>query len=229
MLVTRATIIDVILVWLLYPVFADILSQGAALNNTVATPKLPNVTTDLPTIISEGGRITQSVRNNSAHLGQEHTNNSTKNKAKPTSLAPTPSNLTVSVTDVPIIEESSSIQPHKHQTVPRKEAIPEKNTNVTTFNATKPIIRLKPLITESSDDIFDSSLNDKRPPVSNLEYMTEKDKHKKADYVVPIVAVILSVPLVAIIISVLYKRSSEWWQHRHYRRMDFLIDGMYNN
>lgn len=46
--------------------------------------------------------------------------------------------------------------------------------------------------------------------------------------VLPIVIPILALPLVAGIIFIIYKRSSEFWEHRHYRRMDFLIDGMYN-
>ncbi|CAH1959061.1 unnamed protein product [Acanthoscelides obtectus] len=52
---------------------------------------------------------------------------------------------------------------------------------------------------------------------------------KTSDIVVLVVAVIFSVPLVAIVVSILYKKWTDWWQHRNYRRMDFLIEGMYNN
>jgi hypothetical protein len=78
-----------------------------------------------------------------------------------------------------------------------------------------------------SDSDTKTKLNDTDNHGISIESVTEKQQ--KTDYVVPIVVVILSVPLVAIVFSVLYKRGADWWQHRHYRRMDFLIEGMYNN
>lgn len=86
----------------------------------------------------------------------------------------------------------------------------------------------KPTITENGDDDYNQS--DTKPIKNNDNLLVPDNKeHKRAAYLIPIIAVIFSVPLVAAIISVLYKRGSEWWQHRHYRRMDFLIEGMYNN
>lgn len=88
----------------------------------------------------------------------------------------------------------------------------------------------KPTITENSDEDNHSEPNRKSSEnVNGKEFLLDNREHKRAAYLIPIIAVIFSVPLVAVIISVLYKRGSEWWQHRHYRRMDFLIEGMYNN
>lgn len=87
----------------------------------------------------------------------------------------------------------------------------------------------KPTITENAEDDY------KQPDTKSIKnnnmnvLVPDSKEHKRAAYLIPIIAVIFSVPLVAAIISVLYKRGSEWWQHRHYRRMDFLIEGMYNN
>ncbi|KAJ8949677.1 hypothetical protein NQ314_008138 [Rhamnusium bicolor] len=92
----------------------------------------------------------------------------------------------------------------------------------------------KPKITvhgEAADALSETKYNKSEvhtPKIPSFDTILE-EKSNRADYVVPIVAVILSVPLVAIIISVLYKRGTDWWQHRNYRRMDFLIEGMYNN
>ncbi|CAH1106380.1 unnamed protein product [Psylliodes chrysocephalus] len=87
----------------------------------------------------------------------------------------------------------------------------------------------KPEITEHDEVELSAAKNDNYNS-NNLHIDTSMDKKvRRADYIVPIVAVILSVPLVAIIISVLYKRGKDWWQHRNYRRMDFLIEGMYNS
>ena len=50
----------------------------------------------------------------------------------------------------------------------------------------------------------------------------------RTNYVIPIVLVIMTIPLVIVLALFLYKKGSEFWERRHYRRMDFLIDGMYN-
>lgn len=51
---------------------------------------------------------------------------------------------------------------------------------------------------------------------------------RKIDYIVPVVITITALPLLGVAFYVLYKRGRDYWDKRHYRRMDFLIDGMYN-
>lgn len=82
----------------------------------------------------------------------------------------------------------------------------------------KPIVKEKSKEDLDDDIIINSGSNNKNHRDTN-----------QADYIIPIVAVILSVPLVAIAMAYLYKRGADWYQHRNYRRMDFLIEGMYNN
>ncbi|XP_020805231.1 uncharacterized protein LOC110181718 [Drosophila serrata] len=48
-------------------------------------------------------------------------------------------------------------------------------------------------------------------------------------YVVPIVTVLLTVPLAIGVVTIMYRRFRDMWSTRHYRRMDFLVDGMYND
>lgn len=48
------------------------------------------------------------------------------------------------------------------------------------------------------------------------------------EYVVPIVTLIFAIPLLLGLFLLSYRRAKEFWLTRHYRRMDFLIDGMYN-
>lgn len=47
--------------------------------------------------------------------------------------------------------------------------------------------------------------------------------------VMPIVITILVVPMFAVIGYMAMKRGREAWKNRHYKRMDFLLDGMYND
>lgn len=124
-------------------------------------------------------------------------------------------------------------------------------STTTTTTTKKPTIKVfiphKPTVTISSDDDIPAKsppklfVNGKEilpknytnsPPkliTDNNPTFISRRTDKGPDYVLPIVLTILSVPLLAIIFTVVYKRGSEWWHHRHYRRMDFLIDGMYNN
>lgn len=47
--------------------------------------------------------------------------------------------------------------------------------------------------------------------------------------VMPIVITILVVPMFAVLGYLAMKRGREAWKNRHYKRMDFLLDGMYND
>ncbi|KAG8224794.1 hypothetical protein J437_LFUL002239 [Ladona fulva] len=51
---------------------------------------------------------------------------------------------------------------------------------------------------------------------------------KKVDYIVPIVCTAFSVPLLIVLAVYLYKKGADFWERRHYNRMDFLIEGIYN-
>ena len=51
---------------------------------------------------------------------------------------------------------------------------------------------------------------------------------RKIDYIIPVMITIFALPLLGIGTYILYRRGRDCWDKRHYRRMDFLIDGMYN-
>lgn len=129
--------------------------------------------------------------------------------------------------------DSPEYVPSKGTTLSMKNTSTQPPAVVKTKASTtkEPIVK-KPKITVHDDlapkDIPEPEKPEPDPKISNIDTLLEK-KTRRANYVIPIVAVILSVPLVAIIISFLYKRGTDWWQHRNYRRMDFLIEGMYNN
>lgn len=127
----------------------------------------------------------------------------------------------LNVTTKPIVEAPSKISARKGVSLPESPKI----------EPTVSVVKKKPTVTENSDDDDHSLPADPKSSknVNINEFVPDNKEHKRAAYLIPIIAVIFSVPLVAVIISVLYKRGAEWWQHRHYRRMDFLIEGMYNN
>ncbi|XP_058443662.1 uncharacterized protein LOC131425633 [Malaya genurostris] len=48
------------------------------------------------------------------------------------------------------------------------------------------------------------------------------------EFVIPVVTLIFAIPLLIGLFLLSYRRAKEFWLTRHYRRMDFLVDGMYN-
>ncbi|XP_067012192.2 probable serine/threonine-protein kinase DDB_G0272254 [Anabrus simplex] len=73
----------------------------------------------------------------------------------------------------------------------------------------------------------------KKKPTFTLDDKASKQQSllssPESKYIIPVVATILVVPLVVALLMFLYRRGAEFWERRHYRRMDFLIDGMYND
>ena len=199
-------------------------------NLTMPTAPILNVTN----VASEGGTIAL-PSNNTTHLGREHMIKVSHNETHVDAEHMIKVNHTEAVIKLPPYEVG---QKNDNKTsVPKKDAILTTShvnnvtTNTSSVTTTTPVPH-KPSITIGEDEEPPNSnakpqSNDTQKHGISIESVTQKSK--KTDYVVPIVAVIMSVPLVAIVFSVLYKRGADWWQHRHYRRMDFLIEGMYNN
>lgn len=141
------------------------------------------------------------------------------------------SSSTVAPLSIPDIEKSFI---SSNKTSDHKKISARKGVNFTDVELKKPTITTAsedepyaPSHFQSSPKINSSAVQS-IPKVPNLEMLSGSSQNTQK-YVVPIVIVILSVPFVAILISILYKRGAEWWKYRHYRRMDFLINGMYDN
>lgn len=118
-------------------------------------------------------------------------------------------------------------------------------TSTTTTTTTKP--PRKPKVTYSVDDEpkllqaakpgynspstavsdVNGRLHVEEPMVElSKEYIAPPRGHR--EYVVPVVTLIFAIPLLMGLFLLSYRRAKEFWLTRHYRRMDFLVDGMYN-
>lgn len=110
-----------------------------------------------------------------------------------------------------------------------KMLINNSSQNISTVTKTPLIVstvkikkhKLKPTVTIGGSNV------DKPIPASPTK-STPLGMPRKIDYVVPIMITIFTVPLLSVATYVLYRRGKDCWDKRHYRRMDFLIDGMYN-
>jgi hypothetical protein len=106
---------------------------------------------------------------------------------------------------------SDSVKLDKHKSI---------SLNITGAAITPPARNKKPPFTLDA-------LND-LPANLSSQSVSDSTDFSRTDYVVPVVLVIMVIPLVIVLALFLYKKGSEFWERRHYRRMDFLIDGMYN-
>lgn len=102
-----------------------------------------------------------------------------------------------------------------------------KTTNYTTTSKAshteKHVPKPKPTVTTvDGPDPSESRLSSrkKNPPLG---------MPRKIDYIIPVIITIVALPILGAAIFVLYRRGRDCWDKRHYRRMDFLIDGMYND
>ncbi|KAF7998030.1 hypothetical protein HCN44_009428 [Aphidius gifuensis] len=101
---------------------------------------------------------------------------------------------------------------------------PTTTTSTTTIKTTtKKPFKPKPTATGDDDVEVDAkpfpSMPTKTPPIG---------MPSKISYVIPVVLTILVGTLFIVFVLFLYRNGREYWEKRHYRRMDFLIDGMYN-
>jgi len=60
------------------------------------------------------------------------------------------------------------------------------------------------------------------------DYVLDRMQSKREMYIFPLVVLIFLVPMVLGVGIIILRRVRDYWSTRHYRRMDFLVDGMYN-
>lgn len=94
----------------------------------------------------------------------------------------------------------------KEPVKPRKGAEPTEHVNITNSNST---FKSKPLASETQS--------------------TEDEVSTQPDYTALIVGLSLGIAMVLILASVTYWRLRDVWERRQYKRVDFLIDGLYTD
>ncbi|XP_014208897.1 uncharacterized protein LOC106639675 [Copidosoma floridanum] len=119
------------------------------------------------------------------------------------------------------VTNETTKKPINLHVAPVKEDPQEKEPVVASHSSTTRTPKPKPILTiggKEADGPIPASPTDKSPI----------SMPRKIDYIVPIIITFTALPLLGVTFYVLYKRGKDYWSKRHYRRMDFLIDGMYN-
>ncbi|KAM3968345.1 uncharacterized protein ACR2FA_008126 [Aphomia sociella] len=119
----------------------------------------------------------------------------------------------------------------------------EKNNDVKTVSTTKrppkPTVlsyealegmdqhaKSEPISVKSSSE---SVINQIPNPNANSNIKIQSMSTNHPDLIMPVVITVLTVPLFAVLGYMALRRGQEAWKNRHYKRMDFLLDGMYND
>lgn len=149
----------------------------------------------------------------------------------------------LSTSQRPIVEKANKtivVEPHE-QTTPNLSSISTTTARSTTLHVA-PVHEVTQIHKLINDTIVSKTTRKPKPKPEVTIGGKEADEPipasptntsplgqpRKIDYIVPVIITVTALPLLSVAFYVLYKRGRDYWDKRHYRRMDFLIDGMYN-
>lgn len=61
--------------------------------------------------------------------------------------------------------------------------------------------------------------------LSEIKYSEEKSNH---NFIMSIVGILVAIPFIVLVVNCAVRRARDYWSKRRYRRMDYLIEDMYN-
>lgn len=131
--------------------------------------------------------------------------------------------------------QNSSVVPRKGVPTDKSHEETDSNIHRTTINTNKTMQPAKEEGVTSQENTL-SKVIKKKPVTSDKDSVDDDDSHSYSessstgqDYM--LTGVLIFVCIWASIFGALffYKRAGEFWDRRHYRRMDFLVEGMYND
>uniref|UniRef100_A0A1B0CRA6 Uncharacterized protein n=1 Tax=Lutzomyia longipalpis TaxID=7200 RepID=A0A1B0CRA6_LUTLO len=136
---------------------------------------------------------------------------------------------TNSTTEAPKISSTTSSTTTTTSTMTTTTARPKK-PHLTVSVEDDPSLLDVPAKSPKHPPSSDSGRLDVEEPVAQLsqENILEMPVNHR-DYIVPIVVLIFAIPMVLGLATVVVRRFRDFWLTRHYRRMDYLVDGMYND
>ncbi|XP_070515248.1 uncharacterized protein [Cardiocondyla obscurior] len=191
----------------------DVASTKSIDQNVAENVETENVSLTRTTLKNTKSIVENNIVNETAHITSEtsNVNNTNLNSTNPSHSAGS------------LNHNINSNASTAHETA----SLPEITNNVTTPKASthieKHIPKPKPTVTTVDGPEINESIppsRTKNPPLG---------MPRKVDYIVPVIITIIALPILGAAIVVLYRQGQDCWDKRHYRRMDFLIDGMYND
>ncbi|XP_075155409.1 uncharacterized protein LOC142228784 [Haematobia irritans] len=219
-------------------------------NKTVTSTKLGNNVTNLVNDKSIG-QVNHTISNDNANNGNntKSTNTTSPVTSNSSSTMIKPQNVTTTKSPNTDIHKTNATSPlpstNSTSTTTTTTTTTTTSTTTTTTTTTTTPKPKKPKVTYGVEDFPD--LDKENPAWRNLTQQTSSNKlplpevpyaqpsqeefnsHGGRDYILPIVSMIFIIPLAIGVLITTYRRFRDCWSTRHYRRMDFLVDGMYND
>ncbi|XP_030566004.1 integumentary mucin C.1 isoform X2 [Drosophila novamexicana] len=226
---------------------AVVLARGVTNTDTAtvqATPKA-NATTTTTTTTTQAPQV---IKSTAATAITKQTNTSAKsdkmladgvslsdiNKNKKENNNSSSSSSTIT-TPAANINASASNSSSSSTTTTTTTSTTRSTTTTTSTTTMRP---KKPTVTSSMDkqlegeklDAAATGAGNVAPHVLPVQELSSSLTNRgENEYIVPIVTIMLAVPLAIAVFIIMYRRFRDLWTTRHYRRMDFLVDGMYND
>lgn len=222
-------------------ILGEVIPVSKVSDTNLALNKIPPVSKDSAnhTLLTEGGAVTS---NNSVTLPKENHTLINIDKEltinKPKSVVPRKGVKYSPEDDISksehLLDDSSSSAKNQNNLIANVTSVTPISVNKTSvlngtdkLNVTK---TLKPLVLSHEalakmDEVNHVHIQEDEPDVK-VQVM-KAGSHP--GLIIPIVITILVVPMFAVVAYLALKRGKEAWKNRHYKRMDFLLDGMYND
>lgn len=214
--------------------------------------------TPTPTLLKDSLNLTLPISLDS-ELNNDKTITSTKSKVTPrkgvnytAEIASATLNSTQPKTDTLINAQTKTkalVDKHVFNHTTREHVVPitniQKQEKVNTTEAPKKPLILSyellsmdknvpnnqliiPVIVSSSKTLTADQISSPKEsgPTTQIHPMSTS---RHPDMIMPVVITILVVPMFAVLAFMALRRGQEAWKNRHYKRMDFLLDGMYND
>ncbi len=212
------------------------------LNRNISTDRASTtITKDSESLANQTSKTSSNSKDNVTNSNTSQSSASDKyspseSKSTKTDASHTSSSMISDKSD----NSSSTSDTSKSKTSASKSVSTESTSSKSSFNK-------KPLVTYSVED-DPTLLNVPRvrqiiTPLTPLDVKAEGDSAylqpssdfvldrtqvKREMYIFPLVVLIFLVPMVLGVGIIILRRVRDYWSTRHYRRMDFLVDGMYN-
>ncbi|XP_036320121.1 cell wall protein DAN4-like [Rhagoletis pomonella] len=180
-------------------------NSTSVVNKTVTTTLAPAVAKN--DVVAHIGNDSLEVRSTKSTI----TNTTTTTKIMPTTTKTKPTTTTTTTTPKP------------------------KKPSITFGLGDFPHLPGEPFVNNKKPESSSSKLPELSEPVvlpdaqPSQELNNGFNYHSSRDIIVPIMTVLFTIPLAIGVVITTYRRFRDCWSTRHYRRMDFLVDGMYND
>ncbi|CAB3225026.1 unnamed protein product [Arctia plantaginis] len=222
----------------LLPNETQVPSEGGSISPDKLAIALPKNNDNIPSLDKETGKSKIVARKGAGNYTDEITNSSEKPILSLSENVSLKANTSIANSNTTNEQSTTTIKNITLQ-MDNSSVVNKSTVNNSSENANNTVqLPKKPLILNA--DLLENAQSEiKSSPATIVNSQIQSPNNKVKTYissannhpgmVMPIVITILLVPMFAVLGYMALRRGQEAWKNRHYKRMDFLLDGMYND